>query len=60
MDPTLEAIISIWQPAAERPLGEADAREITGNLIGFFETLARWDAEDAAAATTPASLKGSA
>jgi hypothetical protein len=49
MDPTLQAIILIWQPAAAHPLGEEDAREISTNLIGFFRTLADWAENDTVA-----------
>lgn len=50
MDRTNEAILNIWQPLSARPLNEADAREIAGNLCGFFEVLNAWRVADEAEA----------
>jgi hypothetical protein len=50
VDPALESIIAIWQPAADQRLGEDDAREIAFNLTGFFRTLADWAEADEASA----------
>jgi len=39
----LEKTIEVWQPLSEKKLNEEDAREIIGNIAGFFSTLKRWD-----------------
>lgn len=47
MPTELEAIAAIWQPYSAKQLSEADAREILGNLTGFFDVLSEWAAQDA-------------
>lgn len=34
--------VAVWQRLSERNLSMEDGREITGNVVGFFTTLARW------------------
>jgi hypothetical protein len=43
-DAVLDETNSFWQAQAHREVSQEDVREITENLIGFFTTLARWDA----------------
>jgi hypothetical protein len=35
--------LEFWQKRSGEKLTEEDVREITENLIGFFNTLARWE-----------------
>lgn len=37
-----EATLRLFQPRANRRLTHEDTREITSNLVGFFNTLATW------------------
>jgi hypothetical protein len=39
----LERARVFWEGRAERPLTREDAREIMGNLTGFFQVLSEWD-----------------
>lgn len=39
----LDRAIALYQPRAPRPLTRDDAREIVGNIAGFFSVLAEWD-----------------
>jgi hypothetical protein len=41
--------LAFWQPRyANRKLSQEDAREITGNVAGFFEVLREWDRKERA------------
>ena len=42
-DALLSRTIATWQPRTERTLSETDAREIVGNVSGFFRLLDEWD-----------------
>jgi hypothetical protein len=42
----LERARVFWEGRAERPLTREDAREIMGNLTGFFQVLRQWDEAD--------------
>lgn len=44
-DKILDDAIQFWQPRAGRSLNREEARQITGNLVGFFQLLADWDDE---------------
>lgn len=39
----LDETIAFWQPQVSRPLCHEDARQMAGNIAGFFQTLAAWD-----------------
>jgi hypothetical protein len=42
----LEETIKLWQPRSpHRRLTLEDAREISSNMLGFFQVLAEWDRE---------------
>lgn len=41
----LDETIRVWQPLSKEPLTYADAEEITENMVGYFNTLLRWEAE---------------
>jgi len=41
----LRRIIEVWQPYSKEPLTLADAEEILWSVGGFFDTLAKIDAE---------------
>jgi hypothetical protein len=45
-DATTEAILAVWQPAAQRPLTSSDAREIVANLHGMMRLLGEWAEQD--------------
>ena len=45
-DAHLEKIRKVWQARTKRVLSKEDARQINENLVGFFTTLLRWDAEE--------------
>lgn len=47
---------AFWEPRAGRRVGDEDARQIAENVVGFFDLLRRWDAEEKEAA--PAAEKG--
>ncbi len=42
----IDDAIEHFEPLAGRKLTREDGREITQNLVGFFELLIEWDAED--------------
>ena len=44
----LARTIEVWSPRSSRPLTEEDAREICGNVLGFFRVLIEWKAKQAA------------
>jgi hypothetical protein len=35
-----------WTPLAGREIGEQEARELLGNVAGFFGVLSRWSANE--------------
>jgi len=39
-----------WQKRSTRLLTDHDARQITSNMVGFFDVLAEWDAKEKAKA----------
>lgn len=39
----LDEAIRLYQPRAPRPLTRDDAREIVGNIAGFFSVVAEWE-----------------
>jgi hypothetical protein len=41
-DKLIDRTRRIWQPRLGRDLGDEDARQIVGNLTGFFALLAEW------------------
>ena len=41
--PILARAIEIWQPHAQHPLTDEDARQITENTVGFFRILQEWE-----------------
>jgi len=45
--------IEFWQPLANRRLTQEDARQITGNLRGFFNLLNAWSARGEITETHP-------
>jgi hypothetical protein len=56
----LERARVFWERRAERPLSREDAREIMGNLTGFFQVLSEWDqAERLAKRTRPTKAESS-
>ncbi len=38
--------IEVWQPRAARSLSDADARQISENIAGFFSLLLEWEARE--------------
>jgi hypothetical protein len=42
----LERARVFWEGRTGRPLTREDAREIMGNLTGFFQVLSEWDQAD--------------
>lgn len=41
-----ENTIAVWQPRLRRRLSSEDAREIAGNITGFFSTLVEWSRQE--------------
>lgn len=44
----IDCAIEQFEPLAGRKLSREDGREIAQNLLGFFQLLAEWDAQDRA------------
>jgi hypothetical protein len=45
-DELIAATIEVWQPHSERKLTGEDARQIIENIVGFFDLLIAWSAEE--------------
>ena len=45
-DQFIARTIEVWQPRTTRQLTQEDARQITENMIGFFSTLMKWEADE--------------
>ena len=43
IDNFLQKTIDVWQPSYKRKLSLEDARQITENMTGFFNTLLEWE-----------------
>jgi hypothetical protein len=41
-DNLIDRTRGVWQPRLRRDLSREDARQITENVTGFFELLAKW------------------
>ena len=44
--PDQPSTVAIWQPRTPRRLTDEDARQITENVVGFFQRLLAWDAAE--------------
>ena len=42
----LDQTLRVWQPLSDKPLDEEGARESIANISGFFDLLAKWEADD--------------
>jgi hypothetical protein len=42
VDPVIQDCLAFWQPRTPRPLSHEDARQISENIEGFFDTLVSW------------------
>ena len=42
-DKFLDQTVHLWQPRLGRSLNREDARQISANLVGFFQLLDEWD-----------------
>lgn len=42
----IEETIALWQPRCPRPVSTEEARQMIENVSGFFNLLARWEAEE--------------
>lgn len=42
----IEETIALWQPRCPRPVSAEEARQMIENVAGFFNLLARWEAEE--------------
>ena len=43
----LQKTIDVWQPGYKKKLTQEDARQITENMTGFFDTLLEWEKNEA-------------
>ena len=41
-DRLIDQALQVWKSRTSRQLSREDAREITENTVGFFQTLRRW------------------
>ena len=46
-DELIDRTLETWQPRVDHPLSRDDARQIIGNVSGFFSLLAEWAKADA-------------
>ena len=42
----IEETIALWQSRCPRPVSAEEARQMIENVAGFFNLLARWEAEE--------------
>ena len=46
----IEETVALWQPRCRRHVSQEEARQMIENVAGFFNLLARWEAEEHGAA----------
>lgn len=49
LPPRQAPTLAVWQPRTRRRLTDEDARQITENVVGFFQRLLAWDAAERSA-----------
>lgn len=46
----IEETVAFWQPRCRQHVSQEEARQMIENVVGFFNFLARWEAEEHGAA----------